>query len=82
MPYTPMASHLLPVTFTLPELQSLVEAILRRKIDRPNFRRKILKTGMLVKMGYDKSGKRSPAILYAFKYGKNTSLIGEFNFGF
>ena len=82
LPYTPIASHLLPDTFTLPELQSLVEAILGRKIDRPNFRRKILRTGMLVKVGYDTSGKRRPAILYEFKNGKNTSLINEFNFGF
>lgn len=82
MPYTPIAANLLPSQFTLPELQALVESILSRAIDRPNFRRKILNTGMVVKVGAEKSSKRRPADLYAFKYGKKTSLIDEYKFGF
>ncbi len=82
LPYTPIAANLLPAKFTLPELQALVEAILGREIDRPNFRRKILKTNMVVKVGTDTSGKRRPADVYAFKYGKKTSLIEEFKLGF
>lgn len=82
MPYTPIASNLLPSKFTLPELQALVESILGRPIDRPNFRRKILKTGMIAKIGSDTSNKRRPADLYAFKHGRKTSLIEEYKFGF
>jgi 8-oxo-dGTP diphosphatase len=81
-PYTPIASNLLPARFTLPELQALVESILGREVDRPNFRRKILNTGMIKKVGQDNSNKRRPADLYAFKHGKKTSLIDEYKFGF
>lgn len=82
MPYTPIASNLLPAKFTLPELQALVESILDRTIDRPNFRRKILGTRMIIKVGSDTSNKRRPADLYAFKHGRKTSLIDEYKFGF
>ena len=82
LPYTPIISNLLPAQFTLPDLQALMEAILQRNIDRPNFRRKILSMGMLEKVGLDNSGKRRPADIYRFKYGKNTAMMEEFKFGF
>lgn len=82
LPYTPIISNLLPAQFTLPDLQSLMEAILQRNIDRPNFRRKILSMGMLEKVGLDNTGKRRPADIYRFKYGKNTAMVDEFKFGF
>jgi hypothetical protein len=41
-----------------------------------------LKTNMIRKVGQDSTGKRRPADLYSFKYGKNTSLIDEYKFGF
>lgn len=82
LPYTPIQSNLLPPQFTLPDLLALVESILNRRIDRPNFRRKILSTGMLEKVGIDHSGKRRPADMYKFKYGKETFLTDEFKFGF
>jgi len=82
MPYTPVLSNLLPSRFTLPELQSLMEAILRRQFDRPNFRRKILGTGLLVKVGVDNNGRSRPADIYRFKYGKNTPPLHDLKFGF
>lgn len=82
LPYTPIASNLLPAQFTLPELLALMEAILQRNIDRPNFRRKILSRGILEKVGVDSTGNRRPADLYRFKHGKNTTLMDEFRFGF
>ena len=82
LPYSPIASNLLPSRFTLPQLLALVEEILGRSIDRPNFRRKILKSGLLVKVGQDATGNRRPADLYTFKYGKKTYLAEEFKFGF
>jgi len=82
LPYAPIASNLLPAKFTLPDLHALTEAILGRSIDRPNFRRKILKSGQIVKVGQDDSGQRRPADLYAFRHGKRTSIIDEYKFGF
>ncbi|MGC3948717.1 MAG: hypothetical protein QM762_30160 [Chryseolinea sp.] len=82
LPYAPIASNLLPAKFTLPDLHALTEAILGRTIDRPNFRRKILKSEQIVKVGQDDSGQRRPADLYAFRHGKRTSLIDEYKFGF
>lgn len=82
LPYSPIASNMLPRKFTLPELQALVEAILGREIDRPNFRRKVLATDLLVKIGKDTAGKRRPADLYSFKHGRKTNLNDEYKFGF
>lgn len=82
LPYSPIASNMLPAKFTLPELQALVEAILGREVDRPNFRRKVLATNLLIKIGQDSSGKRRPADLYSFKHGKKTNLNDEYKFGF
>lgn len=81
-PYAPIASNLLPPKFTLPDLHALVECILERPVERANFRRKILKSNMIVKVGMDDSGKRRPADLYKFKHGKQTSLIDDYKFGF
>jgi ADP-ribose pyrophosphatase YjhB (NUDIX family) len=82
IPYSPIASNLLPPQFTLPDLLALMESILSRKIDRPNFRRKILGTGMLEKVGVDNSGNGRPADIYRFKYGRNTALMEDYKFGF
>lgn len=82
LPYSPIASNLLPQKFTLPDLQVLIEAIIGRRIDRPNFRRKIIASGAIVKVGQDKTGKRRPADLYTFKRGKKTSLSDGVKFGF
>lgn len=82
LPYAPVASNLLPERFTLPDLLALVESILDRKIDRPNFLRKILSTGLLKKVGLDSSGKSRPADLYRFKYCSDTTLIDDIMYGF
>lgn len=82
LPHSPIASNLLPSKFTLPDLQALVEAIMGKSIDRPNFRRKVLASDLLIKVGQDNSGKRRPADLYTFRHGKRTSLNDEYKFGF
>ena len=82
LPYSPVASNLLPSKFILPELHALVEAIVGREIDRPNFRRKVLSSDLLIKVGQDTSGKRRPADLYTFRHGKKTNLNEEYKFGF
>jgi 8-oxo-dGTP diphosphatase len=46
--YQPIGFELLPEKFTMPELQTLYETILEMQLDRRNFRRKILDTGLLI----------------------------------
>jgi 8-oxo-dGTP diphosphatase len=58
---------LLPETFTLSELQALMEAILGRPLDRRNFRRKVHDLGFLVPAEGTRSlGGHRPAQLYRF----------------
>lgn len=45
--YAPIGFDLLPPSFTLRELQSLYEKLLGRTLDKRNFRKKILQTGLL-----------------------------------
>lgn len=46
--YHPVGFHLLADKFTLTELQTLYEVILNKKLDTRNFRKKIIKMGLLV----------------------------------
>lgn len=46
--YQPVGFELLNEKFTLPQLQTLYEAILEMPIDKRNFRKKILSTGLLL----------------------------------
>lgn len=45
--HQPIGFNLLPEKFTLLQLQALYEAILNIRLDKPNFRRKILKMNLL-----------------------------------
>jgi len=65
--YTTIAFSLLPEQFTLRELQRVYEIILHRKLDKRNFRKKILATGILEDTGAKKmEGTHRPARLYRF----------------
>src|SRR2546428_1497369 len=65
--YTNIAFSLLPEQFTLRELQRVYEIILHRKLDKRNFRKKILATGILEDTGAKKmEGTHRPARLYRF----------------
>jgi 8-oxo-dGTP diphosphatase len=46
--HEPIGFNLLPKKFTLLQLQELYEAILNQKLDKPNFRRKLIKMNLLV----------------------------------
>ncbi len=48
--YVPIGFELLPRKFTLRQLQRLYEKILDRKLDKRNFRKKILKMGILAEL--------------------------------
>ena len=64
--YTNIVYSLLPVEFTLGELQEIYEIILGRRLDRRNFRRKLLATGLLRMLGKQRRGAHRPAALYSF----------------
>ena len=65
--YTTIAFSLLSEQFTLRELQRVYEIILHRRLDKRNFRKKILSTGILEDTNVKKmEGTHRPARLYRF----------------
>jgi len=49
--YSTIVAHMMPETFTLAELQSVYEAVLNKKLNPSNFRRKILELASLEPVG-------------------------------
>lgn len=72
--YSPIAFELLPEKFTLTQLQQVYEAIWGYKIDKRNFRKKMLKYDILKDLGEKQKGvPYRAAMLYKFdkrKYAK------------
>ena len=66
--YTNTVYSLLPREFTLGEVQEIYETILRRPLDRRNFRKRILALGLLNPLKKVRRGAHRPAYLYAFKH--------------
>ncbi len=65
--YEPIGFNLLPEKFTLLQLQELYEAILETTLDKPNFRRKIIKMNLLISCEEKQKGvSHRAAILYRF----------------
>jgi 8-oxo-dGTP diphosphatase len=66
--YTSVGLQLLPDEFTLTDLQHAYEIILGEALDKRNFRRKILSSGILEKTGKKKKdGEGRPAMLYRYR---------------
>lgn len=66
--WTTVGYELLPRRFTLSQLQRVYEIILQRKIDKRNFRKKILAQGQLRELNETRAvGAHRPAKLYAFR---------------
>lgn len=69
--YTTLLSKFMPKEFTLTELERAFESIIKTNLDKRNFRKKILKLGILTDLGKKRTGGRSrPAALYKFKSDK------------
>lgn len=65
--YTNVAYSLLPREFTFTELQRTYESILGRRLDKRNFRKRILSAGIVrATGGTRREGAHRPAMLYAF----------------
>lgn len=72
----PVGFELLRDKFTLPQLQTLYEVILGRPLDKRNFRKKIMKMGLLKKLNEkDPTGKKRPANLYKFDKRNYNKLV-------
>jgi 8-oxo-dGTP diphosphatase len=65
--YTAVGFELLPEPFTLSELQAAYEIILGEKLDKRNFRRKILGAEVIEETGQSRTGEGRPAKLYRFR---------------
>lgn len=66
--YTNAVYSLLPDEFTFSQLQSVYEGILGKKLDKRNFRKKIMALNLLKATGHKrKEGRSRPAQIYAFR---------------
>lgn len=82
--HEPIGFNLLPEKFTLLQLQELYEAILGKKLDKPNFRRKMMKMNLLVPCSEKEIGvSHRAAQLYRFDEKVYQQLIEKgFSFEF
>lgn len=72
---SPIAFQLLPAKFTLTELQRVYELILSKMLDKRNFRKKMLASGILQELGETKmEGYHRPAQLYRFQAAFQANL--------
>jgi 8-oxo-dGTP diphosphatase len=80
--YEPIGFELLPKKFTLTQLQKLYEQVLGTQLDKRNFRRKILKMDLLIKLDEMQTGvAHRAARLYSFDEAKYQGLKqAGFNF--
>lgn len=66
--YSNIVYGLMPRQFRLSELQRMYEIIINHKLDKRNFRKRMLATGLLQETGRkDLAGAHRPAMLYKFK---------------
>lgn len=72
--YTTVGFQLLPPKFTLSELQKVYEAILGKRLDKRNFRRKIALLGILRPLGEKRQTGRKPAQLFQFSASRFEKL--------
>ncbi|MHA6280302.1 NUDIX hydrolase [Salinimicrobium sp. CAU 1759] len=73
--YQPLGFELLPEKFTIPQLQSVYEAIYQKELDSRNFRKKVFSYNVLVKLEEkDKSTSKRGAFLYKFDYDRYKRL--------
>ena len=80
--YQPIGFELLPLKFTLSELQHLYESVLEADLDKRNFRKKVLSFGLLVPLKETQmAGRHRPAQLFRFDADRYEKLKKRgFNF--
>jgi len=74
----PVGFELLPPKFTLPQLQSLYEAIYQKRFDKRNFRKRIIQMNLLERLEEkDKINSRKGAWYYRFNEERYHQLTAE-----
>ncbi|MDD2436164.1 MAG: NUDIX domain-containing protein [Massilibacteroides sp.] len=74
----PVGFNLLPEKFTLPQLQSLYEAIYQTSLDKRNFRKKLNSMDILEKLDEkDKKNSKRGAFFYTFNKEKYDKLLED-----
>lgn len=66
MMYSNIAYSLLPHQFTLTQMQKVYEIVWSKQVDKRNFRKKILSSGIIVPTKEVQKGAYRPALLYEF----------------
>jgi ADP-ribose pyrophosphatase YjhB (NUDIX family) len=75
----PILFQLLPDRFTIPQLQALYEGVYQTKFDDRNFSRKLLSTGLLVKLAEkDKLSSKKGAFYYRLDQSNYEQKFGSF----
>lgn len=73
--WQPIGFELLEQKFTLSELQNVYEVVLESKLDKRNFRKKILSTNLLIELNEkEQNVAHKPAALYSFDKNKYIEL--------
>ena len=65
--YSAVGFQLLPGEFSLPELQHTYEVVLGERLDKRNFRRRMLQSGIIEPTGHKRLGEGRPARLYRYR---------------
>jgi len=75
----PILFQLLPEKFTIPQLQALYEGVYQTEFDDRNFSRKLLSTGLLVKLPEkDKMSSKKGAFYYKLDQSHYLENVGSF----
>ncbi|GAB3456539.1 NUDIX hydrolase [Insolitispirillum peregrinum] len=74
--YSSLPVHLLPASFTLPDLQAIYECILGRKMDKAAFRKRIIEADFVEAIpGAKRPASNRPAQIYKLKTGCSTIFL-------
>jgi 8-oxo-dGTP diphosphatase len=74
--YSTIAFQFMPETFTLSELQTVYEIILGERLDKRNFRKRVLSLNRIEKTGeLRRNGNHRPACLYRLKFPGKVEII-------
>ncbi len=74
--YSTIAFQFMPETFTLGELQTVYEIILREQLDKRNFRKRVLALDRISSTGEQRrNGNHRPARLYRLKFPDKVEII-------
>ena len=75
LPVIPVGYELLPEKFAMSELRRIYEIILNKTLDRRNFQRKVLSTGVIIQLDEIKSTSAyNKSILYTFDKDKKDTI--------